>query len=94
MTSDAVRQPTLLGQAGDDRQEDQLTGRAARGEDAHHQAAPLDEPAVGDVAANTIAIEPVPRPISTPQVSSSCHDSVMKTVRPLPSAIEHERDRR
>ena len=39
------------------------------------------------VAANTSAIDPVPRPISRPQVSSSCHDSVMNTVSPLPSAM-------
>ena len=38
------------------------------------------------VAANTIAIDPVPRPISTPHVMSSWNDSVMNTVRPLPSA--------
>ncbi len=39
------------------------------------------------VAANTRAIDPVPRPISRPQVSSSCHDAVMNTVSPLPSAM-------
>ena len=38
------------------------------------------------VAAKTSAIEPVPRPISTPQESTNCQPAVTKTVRPLPSA--------
>ena len=38
------------------------------------------------VAAKTSAIDPVPRPISTPQVSTSCQPAVTKTVSPLPSA--------
>ena len=38
------------------------------------------------VAANTSAIDPVPRPISTPQQSTSCQPVVTNTVRPLPSA--------
>src|SRR4051794_12057094 len=39
------------------------------------------------VATNVIDIDPVPTPTSSPQQSSSCQDEVMKTVRPLPSAI-------
>ena len=38
------------------------------------------------VAAKTSAIDPVPSPISTPQVSTSCQPAVTKTVSPLPSA--------
>ena len=38
------------------------------------------------VAANTMAIEPVPSPISTPQVSTSCQPEVTKMVSPLPAA--------
>ncbi len=39
------------------------------------------------VAANTRAIDPVPRPISTPQVSTSCQLAATKTVSPDPAAI-------
>lgn len=38
------------------------------------------------VAARTSAIDPVPSPISTPQKISSCHDAVMSTLPPAPSA--------
>ena len=38
------------------------------------------------VAAKTMAIEPVPSPISTPQVSTSCQPDVTKIVSPLPAA--------
>ena len=38
------------------------------------------------VAANTMAIEPVPSPISRPQVSISCQPWVTKIVSPLPAA--------
>ena len=47
-TSAAGRQPTLDDDAGQQRQEDQLAGRAGGGQHADDQAAPLDEPAVGD----------------------------------------------
>ncbi len=39
------------------------------------------------VAANTSAIDPVPSPISTPQVSTSCQLSRTKMLSPEPSAI-------
>src|SRR4051812_1892040 len=85
MTKDAVRQPTEPARAA-------TIGR--------NTSWPVAPPAVrmpitrprrstnqrfAIVAANTIAIEPVPRPISTPQVMSSWNDSVMNTVSPLPS---------
>src|SRR5882757_5313334 len=38
------------------------------------------------VATRDNAIEPVPRPTSTPQHSTSCHAAVMNTVSPLPAA--------
>jgi len=38
------------------------------------------------VAAKTIAIDPVPSPISTPQVSTSCQPWFTITVSPLPAA--------
>ena len=38
------------------------------------------------VAAKTMAIEPVPTPISSPQVSISCQPSRTRTVSPLPAA--------
>jgi hypothetical protein len=38
------------------------------------------------VAANTIAIEPVPRPISTPQVIINCQPWVITMLSPLPAA--------
>ena len=38
------------------------------------------------VAAKTMAIEPVPSPISSPQVSTSCQPWVTKMVNPLPAA--------
>ena len=40
------------------------------------------------VAANTRAIDPVPSPISTPQVSISCHPCETKMVNPLPAATK------
>ena len=46
------------------------------------------------VAANTSAIDPVPRPISRPQVSRICHDWLTSTVSALPGADQHERARR
>ena len=39
------------------------------------------------VATSDSAIDPVPRPTSTPQSRTSCQLAVMKTVRPLPSAV-------
>ena len=39
------------------------------------------------VAANTRAMEPVPSPISRPQVSRICHDWFTSTVRALPAPI-------
>jgi hypothetical protein len=39
------------------------------------------------VAANTSAIDPVPRPMSTPQSRTSCQLLVTPTLRPLPAAI-------
>jgi hypothetical protein len=86
ITSDAVRQPTDSASAA-------TIGR--------NTSCPVAPPAVrmpitrprrstnqrfAIVAANTIAIEPVPSPISTPHVMSSWNDSVMNTVSPLPSA--------
>ena len=41
------------------------------------------------VAANTRAMDPVPRPTSTPQHRTSCQLAVMKTVSPLPAATTH-----
>ncbi len=38
------------------------------------------------VAANTMAIEPVPTPMSKPQVSTSCQPWLTKIVSPLPAA--------
>ncbi len=38
------------------------------------------------VAASTVAIDPVPRPTTTPQSSTSCHDAVISTVSPEPAA--------
>ena len=38
------------------------------------------------VATSANAIEPVPRPTSTPQHSTSCQLAVMNTVSPLPDA--------
>ena len=38
------------------------------------------------VAAKTMAIEPVPSPISRPQVSASCQPWLTKMVSPLPAA--------
>lgn len=38
------------------------------------------------VAANTSAIEPVPSPMRSPQKTRSCHDAVMSTLPPAPSA--------
>lgn len=39
------------------------------------------------VAAKASAIEPLPRPTSTPQDRTSCQLAVMKTVSPAPAAI-------
>ncbi len=41
------------------------------------------------VAANTRAMEPVPRPISSPQVSRICQDWFTKTVNADPSPMRH-----
>jgi hypothetical protein len=38
------------------------------------------------VATSAIAIDRVPSPTITPHSVTSCHDAVMKTVRPLPAA--------
>ena len=43
------------------------------------------------VAAKTSAMDPVPSPISSPQVSRICQDSVTSTVRALPAADQHQR---
>src|SRR3954453_7514281 len=37
-------------------------------------------------AANTRAIDPVPRPISTPQVRTICHGATTRTLNPAPAA--------
>jgi hypothetical protein len=39
------------------------------------------------VATKASAIDPAPRPTSTPQHRTSCHWAVMNSVSPLPSAI-------
>ncbi len=43
--------------------------------------------ALATVAAKTSAIEPVPSPISRPQVSTSCHAARASTDNPAPAAI-------
>jgi hypothetical protein len=87
MTSDATRQPVCVATTA-------TTGRKI--------SWPVALPAVrmpvtsprwrtnqrwATVAAKTRAMEPVPSPISTPHVSTSCHDDCTKTVRAAPVAI-------
>ena len=79
---------------GEQRQEDELAGRAGRGEDAGDQAAA----AVTNQRPVTVAHEDQRHrrrcraPTSTPQQQDSCHGAVMKTRQPAAGGDEQQRD--
>ena len=85
--SAATFQPCAAMISASTRQEDQLAGRAAGGQDAGDQAAAGDEPAAGDrsrrrrAPSNRCRGRP-----ARPSTGSAATAAVMKTVSPLPAA--------
>ena len=77
----------VVGQRGDHRQEDQLAGRAGRGEDAADQAAARDEPAVADGRDERHRHRAGADPDQhAPAAAAAASSAVMNTVSPLPAA--------
>ena len=70
-----------------ERQEDHLAGGEAGGQDDHHRAAVLHEPALHHRRPSAIAACPDPTPASTPHSSASCRVAVMRDVSATPVAI-------
>ena len=71
----------LLDDHGEQRQEQQLPGRGAGGQHAHHQAALFGEPAVDDGGPQDQGVMPVPVPTTTPHSRTSCQGAVISGVR-------------